>query len=83
VRRKFPRTRITFGNRVVLDNLLEIASNLEATPNAPIPDTTQPGSGITPRDPQRAARVAPPPSAPEPRDYHAALKGVLRPRRSG
>ena len=82
VRRKFPSQTLTFGNRVILDNLLDIVSTFETTPNAP-PDTATPGAGSTPREIKYADRVASPGGRQELRDYHAALTGMLQPKRSG
>jgi hypothetical protein len=82
VRRKFPRQTVTFGNRVILEDLLELVSTFETTPTAP-PDTATPGAGSTPREIKYADRVPPPGGPQEPRDYHAALTGMLKPKRSG
>ena len=91
VRRRPGRTPPRFGDLVDFASVLELSSTLApaittATPLTPTTATTAPATDSstesTPRVTLVTERTVPPQSGPpEPDDYHAALAGMLKPRR--
>ena len=86
VRRRPGRTPTRFGHLVDFASVLELTSTLtpaSTTTTPPVVATDSTGER-TPRVTLVTERTVPPPSGPpEPRDYHAALAGMLKPRRPG
>jgi phospholipase C len=87
VRRRPGRTPPRFGNLVDFASVLELSSTLtlaSTTTTPPVVATDSSSGAATPRVALVTERTVPPSSGPpEPRDYHAALAGMLKPRRLG
>jgi phospholipase C len=84
VRRRPGRTPTRFGHLVDLAGVLELSSTLTPTSTTTTPPVvaTDPTGEPTPRVTLITERAVPPPRGPaEPRDYHAALAGMLKPRK--
>jgi phospholipase C len=84
VRRRPGRTPPRFGHLVDFASVLELSSTLTPATTTTTPPivATDPSAESTPRVTVVTERTVPPPTGPaEPRDYHAALAGMLKPRR--
>lgn len=77
VRRAGGRSRSFSNTHGELINIVDATPTSSATPAVPI-------SGVTPRNVIVTERTVPPPTGrAEPRDYHAALANMLKPRKRG
>jgi phospholipase C len=84
VRRGPGRRPPRFGHLVDFASVLELSSTLTpaTSTTTPPPVVATDAGGATPRVTLVSERAVPPPSGPaEARDYHAALAGMLKPRR--